>query len=132
MALTVGTLAGMKIATFAKDQTTWSGKLVGIVDYENVNADVKVILKIETEYDYDYFVAFNRAVRFNRGTGQGEDLVLVTQLPHQELSSMLVAELNEGQSFSVKTKDDSVVDIQVDRIDLSSDPAYAQVTAKEH
>lgn len=123
--------------TFGLDQTVWSGKLVGVVDYKNTKGDEKVILKLDTIHDFDFFLAFNRKAGFNSGTGQGEDKVLLTKMEQPEsetalVGSMLLAELSEGESFTVETKDDNIVSIQVDRIDLSSNPAYALVTVTEH
>ncbi len=100
----------------------WSGRLYGIADYDNGNADT-VILKIPGP-SYDWFVSFNRATGVNSGTREGGDKVLVHKQPKYKNNgeSNLVTKLKGGGLYS-----DSPLQIEVRRINLTADPAFASI-----
>jgi hypothetical protein len=109
----------------------WKGRLVGQVDYSNPN-DVtsKVVLKLNSPGDIDYFVMFNR---IKLGTKESQNLVMVTRgfLETGEGESELVAKLGAGQSTSLPYFHlwDSL-EVTVNEINLNANPAYADVTVQ--
>jgi hypothetical protein len=105
---------------------SWSGSLMGVVDYENEGTDA-VLLKIETGSETDYYVSFNRKSGFNGGTVEGGDQVLVTMQGEEGARpdpSTLVAKLDAGQMYQMG----NLGTIIVNGINLSSTLAYADVT----
>ena len=101
----------------------WSGDLYGIADYVGTNEGDTVIVQIPgTE---DWYVSFNRKTGINSGTPEGGNQVLV----HKRSSSSgygksdLMAKLNSGNTYS-----GAPLQITIDAINLSANPAVASVT----
>ena len=80
----LGWYASMNSVFNAADRA-WSGRLIGQVDMENpnTNPDSKVLVKLNTASDTDYYVMFNRKAGVNSGTftsnesDEGNNLFLV-------------------------------------------------------
>lgn len=113
--------------------TNWSGRLMGIVDYQD-EATGTVLVKIETDTFLDYYLKFNRKASFNSGTEEGGDKVmLVSQGGNGESysQSYLQAKLEQGQSFDILDFGGEslyTVTVAVTEINLLATPAYADVT----
>jgi hypothetical protein len=112
---------------------SWTGKLVGIVDYENAGND-HVIVKLETGSYLDYYMNFNRQASFNSETQEGGDQVLLmTQGAEGQAfaKSTLLAKLSEGQAYEIEDFGGVTsypVQVRVDKIDTSVSPGYALVS----
>ena len=114
------------------DGTHWTGKVIGIADYNN-NPDARpVVVKIESGGPNDLFVGFNRAKGINKDTADAQDLVTVHIAENEGLTyakSVLEAILAEGESFVVDNWRNSSVamTIFVKEINLDANPGYADV-----
>lgn len=107
---------------------------MGISDYRNSRTNT-VLLKIETGTDDDYFLNFNRMAGINSGTREGANQVLVTKQGMNGMGysvSSLVAKLTSGRSYTISSfgRSGRPVRIQVDRINMNSSPAYADVSVE--
>ena len=115
----------------AGEDGVWNGRLIGTVDYSNGNdLTSTVILKLNTLTPTDLYVMFNRVTT---GTVESENLVLVSTAPSENGSkpSSLIAKLGSGQSATLPAYDKlDAVELTVDVIDLSANPAYADVTVR--
>ena len=113
--------------------TQWSGKLIGIADYDNNPNDNPVVLKIESGSLQDLFVGFNRAAGVNRDNKQADDKVTVVQAGADGVGysqSFLLATLTQGESYIVSNWRGSHHDltIKVADVKLDANPAYATVS----
>ncbi len=54
----------------------WSGRLVGIAEYNLTGSDDAVLIKVETGTDVDYYINLNRQTGVNSETqeGKGKDV----------------------------------------------------------
>jgi len=80
---------------------SFSGDLSGIVDYESEKTST-VLIRLNTETLYDYYMIYNRKAGFNSGTQEGANQVLVVVAEgdgRMYSQSDLVAKLNAGDSF---------------------------------
>jgi hypothetical protein len=102
----------------------WSGELYGIADYGDTNDGDTVIAQIPGTTE-DWYVSFNRKIGINSGTVEGGDQVLVHKRPSGlgYGESTLMAKLSSGNTYS-----DAPLEITVNAIDLSANPAFASVT----
>lgn len=78
--------------------TSWSGRLVVFVDYEQADTgrNEYVVLRVD-----DLFLQFNRAKSFNAATGEHRDkVVLVSGDATESVASVLLGGLEENQLFS--------------------------------
>jgi hypothetical protein len=110
----------------------WNGRLIGTVDYSNANdLTSTVILKLNTPTPTDFYVMFNRVTS---GTVESENLVLVSTAPNENVGfteSSLIAKLGSGQSATLPSYDKlDALELTVNAIDLSVNPAYADVTVR--
>jgi len=130
----LGWYAGKSTVVNPLVTSKWSGRLVGIADYDDAGGDDHVLVKIETETDTDFYMNFNRQTGFNSGTVEGGDQVLITTQGGEGTSfakSTMVAKLSAGQSFEIVDFGGSVfytVRIMVDMIDTSASPGYADIS----
>lgn len=115
------------------DENFWEGNLIGFSDYKNdvIPDDASVIIKIEG-HGKDYFVGFNRKDGINKQNQEAgaENKVTVHSVGTSNNESELEAKLNIGGSFEIPffgNSEHSVV-IQVENIDMTSNPAVARVS----
>jgi len=111
---------------------TWTGTLVGFVDFESAGTN-HVIVKIESGSYLDYYVNFNRKAGFNSGTKQGGDKVMIMNQGYNGVDysqSTLVATLSGSQSFEITNFGGfgAKVLVSVNDINTSASPAYASIT----
>ena len=110
----------------------WSGKLVGLVDYQSTTGN-PVLLKINTSTDTDYYMMFNRKAGLNAGTMEGADQIVIETQSGEGTAygqSTLVAKLSAGGTYSISNFNSSgrTVTIKVNAISLTTTPAYASVS----
>ena len=118
------------LTAFPESVLNWNGTLVGIAEYDKINGNEHVIVKLETGTPFDYFINFNRKTGMNNETRevrrsllevlgsysflltiacanvprQGGDQVLVTFRGGDGSTysnSLLVAKLAAGQSSQI-------------------------------
>lgn len=84
---------------------SWTGRVIGVADFNNNPGNHPVVLKIESRTSKDLFVAFNRATGVNRETRQAKDQVTVIEVQERNgegySQSYLKRILSEGQSYRV-------------------------------
>jgi hypothetical protein len=105
----------------------WSGDLIGIADYGDTNDGDTVIAQIPGTTE-DWYVSFNRKTGINSGTPEGGNQVLVHKRPSGlgYGESTLMAKLSIGNTYS--GTDAPPLQITVNAINLSANPAFASVT----
>eukprot|EP01082_Thalassiosira_pseudonana_P009539 g8613.t1 g8613 contig3:495248-497968(-) len=115
-----------------KGGTSWSGRLIGVAEYDTNPNKLPIVLKLETGTDRDYFVGFNRAIGPNKDNKQADDEVTVIEAGNgfNYAQSFLRATLGQGDTSSHSkwrgTKLDLVV--KVTEINTSVTPGYADIT----
>ena len=109
----------------------WSGRLIGLVDYANANDSTsKVILKLPNSIDY--YVMFNR---IRSGTIASMNKVIITRTGNDRgggvIESNMIAKLGQGESFTLPSfRLWESLEVTVDKIDLTKNPAFADVTLR--
>ena len=120
-------------------ESNWSGTLVGVAEYDRMiantalHANSKIVLKLESGTDTDYYIGFNRAVGINSDNVDYDDHVTVIEAGGQGVTysqSYLKATLLGGDEYVVSdnwrgTGEKMVV--IVDEIKLDVVPGYATV-----
>ena len=110
--------------------STWTGDLFGVVDFDpSLTAGQNVIVRFGFSQGLYYYVMFNLAEGFNKGTKEGANQVLVTQ-QYYGYSSQLLAKLSEGDLYEQEdvNLDGDTLTISVEEIDLDAVIPYATVT----
>ena len=120
---------------FNADDGIWSGRLIGQVDRDNVDANTndKVLLKLNTGTSTDYYAMFNLKEGTNSGTVEGGSQVLITSAGGEGNSyaeSELVAKLSANGEYIILDFDGSGFDLKlvVNTVNTNANPAYADVT----
>lgn len=117
--------------------SSWSGRLLGVVDYDkDTESSFFTILKLTSDNnEEDYYVTFNRKKDFNLDSNEGGDMVLVTKRAKLPLTSnadsWLMKEMDSSASNEYVIEnfiDSAPLTITVDAINLTSDPGYADVS----
>ncbi|KAL3804017.1 hypothetical protein HJC23_006408 [Cyclotella cryptica] len=113
--------------------TQWSGKIIGIADYNNNPEYHPVVVKIESGTPQDIFIGFNRVKGATRDTTDGMNKVTIVQAGADGLGysqSLVQATLNEGESHVISDWRGSGLDLIIiaNEIILDIDPAYAEVS----
>ena len=113
----------------------WNGRLIGQVDHENLNADPddKVVIKLNTASNTDYYLMFNRKAGVNAGTVEGGNQVMIVSQPGEGNSpgqSVLLSKMNAGGFYTIPNFDNSGLEltVTVNSIDISVSPGYADIT----
>jgi len=120
-----------QLGWYTNRQTTvsggWSGYLYGISDYGSTNEGDTEIAQIPGTTE-DWYVSFNRKTGINNGAVEGGDQVLVHKRPSGlgYGESTLMAKLSSGNTYS--GTDAPPLQITVNAINLSANPAFASVT----
>jgi len=116
----------------SSSSSSWTGRLVGVVDYNNAGTNEKVIVRVSSSSSsssLEVFVSFNRKTSFNVGTEEGGDNVLITTQTTDRFGrssvSSLVATLSKGQTTVV-----SGFRVTVNDIDSVAVVGYANVTIR--
>ena len=113
--------------------TSWSGKMVGVAQYDKAQGIDPIVLKLETGKESDWFIGFNRKIGANSDVKQGGNLVTlytVTDGDGLEYShSFLQGTIGNGGTFRVTNWRNSgyALDIKVNDINYNVLPAYADV-----
>eukprot|EP00804_Cyclotella_cryptica_P021725 CCRYP_012889-RB/>CCRYP_012889-RB protein AED:0.02 eAED:0.02 QI:1920/1/1/1/1/0.8/5/578/694 len=109
----------------------WNGRLVGQVDYMNENeSTAKVVLKLNSASQTDYYVMFNRIM--SGVSDMGSNMVVITKAGNEggsESKSYVIGTLKSGESAKLPY-DIDYLELKVNQINLSANPAYADVTVK--
>ena len=111
----------------------FEGNLFGIADFGNA-ASSTVLLKINDLSSTDYYVAFNRQIGINSGTGEAGNQVTVTRQGAEGTGyaeSELVAKLGAGGIWSGAVSGKNMI-VSVLSINLANAPAYARVRISEN
>ena len=113
-------------------ETSWSGRIVGIADYEHPNRNEHpVVVKLESGTPRDLFLGFNRASGINRQVVDGRDKVVVYEALSDGLSysqSHIKSILSNGQECTISNWRDSGLDLEIKVTNISNtDPAFAEV-----
>ena len=112
---------------------TWSGKLIGLADYENNPQGHPFVIKLETGTSSDWFLGFNRATGVNRDSKQARNEVTVYKVEAGDgLSyshSFLKASVTGGNLARITDWRDTGRNLVIDvkSINLYASPAYADV-----
>ena len=111
----------------------WSGKVVGLADYDNNPLNHPVSIKLTTGTNTDYFLGFNRAKGVNSDNKQASDQVTIIETGANGIGysqSFLTATLLQGQSYTFSNWQGSGKDmvVSVKTIDLNADPGFADVS----
>ena len=114
---------------------SWSGKLVGHVHKKSA-IDEKVILKLNTQSDTDYYVSFNCNADHNSGTVEGGNQVTIQRMGgegNEYAASELVAKLNAGGEYVINNFDNSglPLTLRVNNINTAGSlqyPPYADIS----
>jgi hypothetical protein len=114
---------------------SWSGRLVGLAEYDKAEGTENIIVKVETGTEIDYYLGFNRQTGINSETQEGGDQVLISTkgLEGEAFAkSILHAKVSAGGSFEMTGFGGRglgmKVQLVVNEINLSVSPAYARVT----
>ena len=104
----------------------WEGNLIGLSDYENPNVAEGDMVIAKADLNESYYVSFNRKTGINSGTVEGGDQVMVHKrdLGTDYGESHVLEYLNYGESY---TSPDTNFVVSVNSIDLTSDPARANI-----
>gem|GEM_PF-5760137 len=108
-------------------QSTWSGKVIGLANYDQVAADQYLLLKVHTENgnvnSSSLNINFNRDVGINSGTRIGKDRLMVvsTNSPTGYNTTLLEADLGVGESHTFENYWLSGSDLIITVNDISND-----------
>lgn len=105
------------------------GEIVSIVEDPEVNGQPPMLIKLETGSDEDFYINFNARTRFNSGTQEGGDNVLIVKAASSGYSeSELEAKLTPGTSFTIKKfRDGEDLTVQVFSTNEDSNSANVAV-----
>jgi len=111
---------------------TWSGHLIGQVDY-NSPIPFLVLIKLKTGLDTDYYVWFNRQTGMNSGTKEGGDQVMISRAGGEGVhyaESDLISKMSTGGSLTLANFDSSGRDLTltVNSISAGAGTLYAYIT----
>jgi hypothetical protein len=109
----------------------WNGRLIGQVNYMNENDSTsKVVLKLNSSSQNDYYVMFNRIM--SGVADMGSNMVVITNTGNEgasESKSYVIGTLKSGESLKLPY-DIDYLEFKVNQINLNANPAYADVTVK--
>jgi hypothetical protein len=80
--------------------SSWSGKVIGLANYDNASSEQNVILKVENGDGDTLFVTYNRKSGVNSGTSEAGNQVTVVRGGDRQTSSLL-AKLNNGSTYTL-------------------------------
>lgn len=115
----------------ASGGTSWSGKIIGVAEYDNTNDPI--VVKLESGSGRDWFIGFNRANGPNSDNVQADDLVTIYRVTDGDglgySTSSLLVTLRAGQSVTISNWRNTSMNlvIKVNDISTESSPGYAQV-----
>ena len=106
--------------------------LNGIDDYTGDNSGDKYVAVrlIQSDSNGDFYIGFNKATGINSGTLMSENMLTITEKyggPYDSDTSMLLAQLTEGRSYTLENFDGWDVDVEIKFISLSSDRTDAVI-----
>ena len=123
-----------KIIEFdTSSSTSWSGKIIGVAEYDNNPFSLPIVIKLESGGGGDWFVGFNRAAFGNADNVQGDDLVTVYRVTDGDgfgySTSSLKSLLRSSQTYTISNwrSSGSNLYIKVTEINTESSPGYANV-----
>lgn len=103
------------------------GEIVSIVEDPEVTGQPPMLIKLETGSGEDFYVNFNARAKFNSGTQEGGDNVLIVKAASSGYSeSELEAKLTPGTSFTIKKFRDGE-DLTVEVFSTNEDSNSANV-----
>ena len=112
---------------------SWSGKLIGVAEYDNNPENHPIVLKLETGSASDWFIGFNRDTGPNRDTQQAGDEVTIYKVAQGDgvgySHSFLKGNLVAGKRAKITSWRDTGKDliIEVKDINTSASPGWAEV-----
>lgn len=112
----------------------WSGRIIGVAQYDKNTANYPIVVKLETGTKQDWFIGFNHAVGNNVDVKEAINEVSIYKVDggngNSYSHSFLKGYLQSGKDATItdwRNTGKSLV-IQVDSINLNAVPAYADVT----
>eukprot|EP00804_Cyclotella_cryptica_P000316 CCRYP_010238-RA/>CCRYP_010238-RA protein AED:0.34 eAED:0.34 QI:894/1/1/1/0.6/0.83/6/180/677 len=116
----------------SKPGTSWSGRIIGVAEYDNNPGDHPIVIRIVTGTDRDLFLGFNRQIGMNSDVKEAGDEVTITEAGNGRVyaQSFLKSTLREGDTYKIDQWRGSgrSLSIKVDKIDTSVAPGYADIT----
>lgn len=116
----------------SKPGTIWSGRIIGVAEYDNNPGDYPIAVRIVTGTDRDLFLGFNRQIGMNADVKEAGDEVTITEAGNGRVyaQSFLKSLLREGETYKIDQWRGSgrTLSITVNKIDISVAPGYADVT----
>lgn len=114
----------------------WFGTIIGVTNYSNNPNKRPVVIKLEREEKSksdDYYIAFNDATGINSDSGEAiHQVTIVKQSGNGDSpgQSWLLSKLSAGEHHSFDNFDGSgkTLTVSVKNIDLTADPAYADIS----
>ena len=79
---------------------SWTGKVIGLADYDKASPEQNVILKIPSKNGKFLFLTYNRKVGINSGTQEAGDKVTVVEGADRETSNLL-AKLGSNGTYTI-------------------------------
>lgn len=110
--------------------TQWSGKLVGVTDYDNNNRQQEpVLVRVDSTQSLDLYVNFNHATGMTSQMKMAPDKVCVYEQGGAAATSKIIGQLSQGEVFTQHNFGGSgkALTITVNKIDLSANPGFANV-----
>eukprot|EP00970_Alexandrium_tamarense_P007340 scaffold1332_cov197-Alexandrium_tamarense.AAC.30 len=110
----------------------WSGRLIGVAEYDNNPEGHNVVVKLVTGDSKNYYVGFNRATGINADNKQADNDVTIIEAGDGSgyAQSYLKATLREGALYTFhnwRATGGNLV-VEVNEINTSTTPGYADVT----
>ena len=113
--------------------TKWSGRLVGVAEYDKAASDSAIVLKLESGTAQDWFLGYNRAVGAHADVVQaGDTVTLYKGLGTDGLgysTSSLKAIIKSGKELTIQNwrNTQKNLKIRVNEINTKVSPSYADV-----
>ena len=112
---------------------TWSGRLIGVAQYDNNPSNYPFVIKLETGNESDWFLGFNRAIGPNKDSQEANNQVTIYKVEGGNgvsySHSFLKGYLSAGKNARITDWRDSGNNlvINVNSINLSATPSYADI-----
>jgi len=113
----------------SKSKSSFSGKLIGVNDYEKGKLGKNKMVSNIKGIGADYYVMFNLATGINSGVIEGRNMVLITSHDNSSYPapSLREAMLNSGDLYAIPGTNYFV---EVVKIKLNAKTPYAKVVVK--
>lgn len=112
---------------------SWSGKLIGVAEYDNNPSNNPIVIKLETGGGSDWFIGFNRATGPHSDNVQADNLVTIYQVMdgngNTYSTSSLKGVLGSGNHATISNWREAGFNlvISVNEINTNASPGYASI-----